>query len=157
MLLDSSADGNLLTNLRAGRAGQAELGSISLDTQNLSTGGSGTNVHHQNLVLSQLGNLGLLAIGSLDTKQAAEQEVVDLDLGVDGRQAATVAKDETDQTISTARELVMFKRTEDVSNTYRQRVGSMRVPTPIRPPGVAKRRGLFSANRDSMREKMGRH
>lgn len=101
MLLDSSADGNLLSNLRAGGAGQAELGSIGLDTQNLSTSGSGTNVNHQNLVLSQLGNLGLLAIGSLDTQQAAEQEVVDLNLGVDSGQAATVAEDETDQTIST--------------------------------------------------------
>jgi hypothetical protein len=103
MLLDSSANGNLLTNLRAGRAGQAELGSIGLDTQDLSTGGSGTNVNHQNLILSQLGNLGLLAIGGLDTEQAAEQEVVNLNLGVDSREAATVAKDETDQTISTAK------------------------------------------------------
>lgn len=108
MLLNSSADGNLLSDLCAGRAGQAELSSIGLDTQNLSTSGSGTNVNHQNLILSQLGNLGLLAIGSLDTQQAAEQEVVDLDLGVDSRQAATVAKDETDQTISTAKWLVGF-------------------------------------------------
>lgn len=157
MLLNSSADGNLLANLCAGGAGQAELGSIGLDTQDLSTGGSGTNVDHQNLVLSQLGNLGLLAIGSLDTQQAAEQEVVDLNLSVDGRQAATVAKDEADQAISTIEKLVRFWEADDGRNTYRQRVGSMRVPTPIRPPGVAKRRGLFSANRDSMREKMGRH
>lgn len=109
MLLDSSADGNLLSNLRAGGAGQAELSSIGLDTQNLSTGGSRTNVNHQNLVLSQLGNLGLLAIGSLDTQQAAEQEVVDLNLGVDSGQAATVAEDETDQTISTIGGLVSFE------------------------------------------------
>jgi hypothetical protein len=50
----------------------------------------------------------LLAIGSLDTQQAAEQEVVDLDLGVDSRQATTVAKDETDQTVSTVEWLVRF-------------------------------------------------
>lgn len=102
MLVDSSGDGDLLANFCAGRGGQGELGRIGLDTENLGTGGGGTNVDHQNLVLSQLGNLGLLAIGGLDTQKAAEQEVVDFDLGVDGGKMAAVAQNETDETISTA-------------------------------------------------------
>lgn len=106
MLVDSSGDGNLLANFCASRGGQGELGGIGLDTQDLGTGGGGANVDHQNLVLGQLGNLGLLAIGSLNTQKAAEQEVVDLNLGVDGGKMAAVAQNETDETISTACEYV---------------------------------------------------
>src|SRR5699024_7563010 len=40
--------------------------------------------------------------GGLDTQQATEQEVIDLELGVDGRQASPVAQDEADETIRTA-------------------------------------------------------
>jgi len=102
VLLNSPTNGDLLANFCAGRRGQRQLGGIGLDTQHLGTGGGRTNVNHQNLVLSELGNLSLLAIGSLNTQKAAKQEVVDLDLGVNGGKLATVAQNETNETISTA-------------------------------------------------------
>jgi hypothetical protein len=102
MLLDSAGKGNLLANLGTGRAGKLESGGIGLDGDDLGTSGGGTNVDHEDFVLCELGNLGLLAIGGLDTEQTTEQEVVDLDLGVDGGELATETKDETDQTIGTA-------------------------------------------------------
>lgn len=103
MLLDSARDGDLLANLSTGGTGQAELSGIGLDTEDLSTSSGGTNVNHQNFVLSKLGNLGLLAVGGLDTKKAAEQEVVDFNLGVDSGKTATVTENETDETIGTAK------------------------------------------------------
>ena len=103
VLLNSATDGDLLANFRASRAGQAELSGISLDTNDLSTGSSGTDVNHENFVLSKLGDLGLLAVGGLDTEQTTEKEVVNLDLGVDGRKAATMTENETDETIRTAK------------------------------------------------------
>jgi hypothetical protein len=102
MLLDSAGKRNLLANLGTGRAGKLESGGIGLDGDDLGTSGGGTNVDHEDFVLCELGNLGLLAIGGLDTEQTTEQEVVDLDLGVDGGELATETKDETDQTIGTA-------------------------------------------------------
>lgn len=102
VLLNSPTDGNLLSDLGTSRAGQAELGGISLDTHDLSTGSRRTNVNHENFVLSKLGNLGLLAIGGLDTEQTTKQEVVNFQLGVDSGKASTVTKDETNETISTA-------------------------------------------------------
>jgi hypothetical protein len=102
MLLDSAGKSNLLANLGTGRAGKLESGSIGLDGDDLGTSGGGTDVDHEDFVLCELGNLGLLAVGGLDTEQTTEQEVVDLDLSVDGRELATETKDETDQTIGTA-------------------------------------------------------
>lgn len=103
VLLNSATDGDLLANFRAGGTGQAELSGISLDTEDLSTSSGRTDVNHQDFVLGKLGNLGLLAVGGLDTQQAAEQEVVDLNLSVDSRKAATVTENETDKTICTAK------------------------------------------------------
>jgi len=102
MLLDSAGKGNLLANLGTGRAGELKSGSIGLDSNNLGTSGGRTDVNHENFVLCELGNLGLLAVGGLDTEQTTEQEVVDLNLSVDGGKLATETKDETDQTIGTA-------------------------------------------------------
>lgn len=102
MLLDSAGKSDLLADLGTGRAGELKSGGIGLDGDDLSTSGGRTNVNHEDFVLCELGNLGLFAIGSLDTEQTAEQEVVDLDLSVDGGELATETKDETDQTIGTA-------------------------------------------------------
>lgn len=102
MLLNSSGEGNLLANLCACRAGELQPCGISLDSDNLGTGSGGANVDHEDFVLCQLGNLGLLAIGSLDTEETAEKEVVDLNLSVDGRELSTETKDETNKTIGTA-------------------------------------------------------
>lgn len=102
MLLDSSAHGDLLADLCASRAGELQLGGIVLDGNDLGTGGGGTNVDHEHFVLRELGNLGLLAVGGLHTQQSPEQEVVDLDLGVNLGELALETKDETDETIGTA-------------------------------------------------------
>lgn len=102
VLLDTSAEGNLLTNVRASRAGKLELSGILLDSDNLGTSGSRTDVHHDNLILGKLVNLGLLAIGSLDTKKAAEKVKVDLNLAVNLRKASLETKDETNETIGSA-------------------------------------------------------
>lgn len=102
MLLDSAGKSDLLANLGTRGASELQSGGIGLDGDDLGTSGGRTNVDHENFVLCELGDLGLLAIGSLDTEQTAEQEVVDLDLGVDGGELATETKDETDQTIGTA-------------------------------------------------------
>lgn len=102
MLLDSAGKSDLLTDLGTGGAGELESGGIGLDGDDLGTGGGGTNVDHEDFVLCKLSNLGLLAVGGLDTEQTTEQEVVDLDLSVDGGELATETKDETDQTIGTA-------------------------------------------------------
>lgn len=103
MLLDSSGKSNLLANLGTCGAGKLKSGGISLDSDDLCTGGGGTNVDHENLVLGKLCDLGLLTIGSLHTEKTAEKEVVDLEFSVDGRELSTKTKDETDQTIGTAK------------------------------------------------------
>lgn len=102
MLLDSSREGDLLANLSACRAGELQSCGICLDGNNLGTGGGRSDVNHENFVLCELGNLGLLAIGSLHTKKTAKKEVVDLNFSVDGRELATETKYETDETIGTA-------------------------------------------------------
>jgi hypothetical protein len=102
VLLDSSAHGDLLADLCAGRAGELQLGGIVLDGDDLGTSGGGTNVDHEDFVLRQLGDLGLLAVGSLHTQKSPEEEVVDLNLGVDLGKLALETKDETDETIGTA-------------------------------------------------------
>lgn len=103
MLLDTSGQSNLLANVAAGRAGQNQLGGIVLDSDNLGSSRGGTNVDHDHLVLGQLGNLGLLAIGGSHTEQAAEKVEVDLDLAVDIGKTALETQDETNETISTAK------------------------------------------------------
>lgn len=103
MLLDTSAQGNLLANVGTGRAGQDELSSIVLDGSNLGTSRGGTNVDHDDFVLGQLGNLGLLAVGSSDTEKTTEEVEVNLNLAVDLGQTALETQDETDKTIGTAK------------------------------------------------------
>lgn len=103
MLVNTSAEGDLLADIRADRAGQDQLGSIVLDSSNLGTGRCGTNVNHDDFVLGQLGDLGLLAIGGLDTEQTSEEVEVDFDFAVDIGELALKTQDETDQTIGTAK------------------------------------------------------
>ena len=103
VLLDSSAHGDLLANLCASRAGELQLGGIVLDGDDLGTSGGGTNVDHEDFVLCELGDLGLLAVGGLHTQKSPEQEVVDFDLGVDLGKLALETKDETNETIGTAK------------------------------------------------------
>lgn len=102
MLLDSSGKGNLFANLGTCRAGELKSGSVGLDGNDLGTSGGGTNVDHEDFVLCKLGDLGLLAIGSLDTEETTEEEVVDFDFSVDGGELSTETEDETNETIGTA-------------------------------------------------------
>ena len=59
MLVNSPTNGDLLTNLGTGRAGETQLRRISFDTQYLSTSSGRADVHHQHFVLRKLGNFGL--------------------------------------------------------------------------------------------------
>ncbi len=102
VLLDAPAQRNLLANLGARGTRQAQLGRVGLDAHDLGARGRRANVHHQNLVLGQLGYLGLLAVGRLNAEQAAQQEVVDLELRVDGGQAAAQAEHEADEAVCAA-------------------------------------------------------
>lgn len=102
MLVDTTRQRNLLTILGTSRSGELELSTISLDGDDLRTGGGGADVDHENFVLGELGDLCLLAVGSLDTEETAEEEVVDFEVGVDGGELAAETEDETDKTIGTA-------------------------------------------------------
>lgn len=102
VLLDTSGQGDLLTDLCAGGRGERETGGVSLHSDDLGTSSSRTNVDHEDFVLRQLGDLGLLAVGGLDTEQSSEEEVVDLDFGVDVGEMSTETEDEANETIGTA-------------------------------------------------------
>ncbi len=102
MLLDTATEGNLLADVCAGGAGEDKLGSIVLDGSNLGTGGGRTNVHHENLVLSKLGDLGLLTIGGSNTEKTTEKIEIDLNLTIDLRESTLKTKNKTNKTIGSA-------------------------------------------------------
>lgn len=102
MLLDTATQGNLLADVGAGRAGEDQLSGIILDGGNLGTGRSRANVDHDDLVLGQLGDLGLLAVGSPHTKETAKEIEVDLDFAVNLGESALETQDETDETVGSA-------------------------------------------------------
>lgn len=102
MLFDTSAQSDLLANVGTGRAGQDQLSGIVLDSSDLRSSRGGTNVDHDDLVLGQLGDLRLLAVGSSHTEQAAEEVEVNLDLAVNLGQASLETQDETNETIGSA-------------------------------------------------------
>ena len=58
---------------------------------------------YENFILCKLGDLGLLAVCGLYTKQSSEEEVVDFKLRVDVGKVAAKAQHETNQAISTAK------------------------------------------------------
>jgi hypothetical protein len=102
MLLNSSAESYLLLDLSASRTRQLQLSDIRLHSNHLGTRSRRTNIHHEHLVLRQLGDLSLLAVGRLDTEQTTQQKVVHLELCIDLWELAFEAQHETDQTIGTA-------------------------------------------------------
>lgn len=102
MLLDTSAQSNLLANVGTGRAGKNQLGGIVPDSRNLGASRGRANVNHDNLVLGQLSDLGLLAVGGSHTKKTSEEVEVDLDLAVDLGESALETQDETNETIGSA-------------------------------------------------------
>ena len=102
MAINPPTQRNLLANLRTRRTRQAQLRGIGLDAHDLGTRGRGADIDHQDLVLRQLGHLGLFAVGGFDAEEAAQQEIVDLEFGVDGREAALEAEHEADEPIGAA-------------------------------------------------------
>lgn len=80
MLLDTPTESNLLANLRACRARKLDLCKICFDGQHATTGARRADVDEQKFILGQLGDLRLLLVFRLYTKQAAKQEQRDLEL-----------------------------------------------------------------------------
>lgn len=103
MLLDSSRERDLLSHLGARRRRKCELRNIRLRSHDLRTGGSRPNVDHEHLVLGELGNLGLLAVGGLDTEKTTKKEEVDFEVEVDFGEVALETEDLADETIGTAK------------------------------------------------------
>lgn len=102
VLFDTPAECHLFANVGASRAYEDKLGSIVLDGGDLGTGGGGADVDHDELVLGEFGDLGLLAVGGPNTEQTTEQVEVDFDFTVDLGESALETEDETDETISSA-------------------------------------------------------
>lgn len=78
MLLDTSRECDLLSDLSTCGRSELDLGEISLDGENTSTGRRRTDVDEEELVLDELGDFRLLLVLRLDTKQSAKQEERDL-------------------------------------------------------------------------------
>jgi hypothetical protein len=102
VLLDSSGQRNLLSLPGTSRGGQLKLSNIGLGGDDLGSGGGGSNVNHENFVLSQLSNLGLLSVGGLDSEKTSKKEEVDLKVSVDAGKLSLYSKDVTDETVGTA-------------------------------------------------------
>lgn len=102
VLLDSSGQRNLLSLSGTSRRGQLKLSNIGLGGDDLGSSGGGSNVNHENLVLSQLSNLSLLSVGGLDSEKTSKKEEVDLEVSVDAGKLSLDSKDVTDETIGTA-------------------------------------------------------
>src|SRR5690349_2158204 len=73
VLLDTTTQGNLLADICACRAGEDQLRGILLDGRDLGAGGRRADVDHDDFVLGQLLDLGLLSIGGSHTEQPAQQ------------------------------------------------------------------------------------
>mmetsp|Transcript_21621 Transcript_21621/g.47063 ORF Transcript_21621/g.47063 Transcript_21621/m.47063 type:complete len:439 (+) Transcript_21621:259-1575(+) len=103
MLLDPSAQGNLVALLSAHRAREGDLGRVVvLDAENLSSSCSRADVDHEDFALLQLGHLFALRVSiQLDAQQASEQVVLDLDFDVDVGELVGVAQDHAHKTVRT--------------------------------------------------------
>ena len=86
--IDAAAERDLLADLGAGGPQQGQLGGVGAHAEHLGADGAGADVDHEHLALGQLGHFRLLAVGGAHAQQPAQQEVVDLELRVDGRQPA---------------------------------------------------------------------
>jgi hypothetical protein len=102
MLFDPPRERNLFANLSAGRTRQDQLRHVDLCCDDLSAGCSAADVDHDDFVLGELADLGLLAVLGLDAQQATEREVVDLQLCVDGRESSLEAENVAHKSIGSA-------------------------------------------------------
>ncbi len=121
MLLDTARQGHLLTNLRARRGRQLNLREIGLDTEYASSSRCRTDVDQQQLVLHELRHLCLFLVLRLHTKQAAQKEQADLELGVHFWQLAHRAKHLSDETIGPAQRGVNARADTDKPSWNRER------------------------------------
>ena len=106
VLVDAAGEGDLFVDLGAGGHGEGDLGEVALDGDDAAARGGRPDVDHEDLALGQLLHLGLLGVLGLDTEQAAEQKVVDLDLDEDRRQRADGAEHLPDQAVRAAQRRV---------------------------------------------------
>ncbi|KAA8577326.1 hypothetical protein EYC84_007292 [Monilinia fructicola] len=109
MLFNTTTKRDLLSNVGASRVGQEQFSCILLDSHNLSTGSSRSNVDHENLVLCELGNLGLLTISSLNTQKTTQKIIVDFDFDVDIRETALESENENRRDDRHGKELDQFE------------------------------------------------
>ena len=72
MLLDTTGQRDLLAYLCTGGGGQLDFGEISFYTEHTATSRRRTNVDEEQFVLSELRDLGLLLVLSLDTEESTE-------------------------------------------------------------------------------------
>ena len=79
MFLNSPGQRYLLTDLGTRGRGQLNLGKVALDAQHASAGRGRANVNQQQLVLGQLGHLGLFLVFCSDAEQATEQKETDFE------------------------------------------------------------------------------
>ena len=72
MFLDPSRQRHLFANLGTRRRRELDLGKVTLDAQDASASGRRPNVDQQQLVLCQLGHLGLFLVFCAYTEKSAE-------------------------------------------------------------------------------------
>eukprot|EP00964_Phaeocystis_antarctica_P143979 scaffold109653_cov78-Phaeocystis_antarctica.AAC.4 len=93
MLVDASAQRDLLTLGRANRRDERNLSEVGAHRRDAAARRGRANVDHEDLALGELLHLArLLALGGLDAKQAPQQVVAHLQLGVNLRQVADRAE-----------------------------------------------------------------
>src|SRR3569833_1176257 len=83
VLLDTSTQSNLLTDIGASRTRQNQFRGVFLDVSNLGASRSGSNVDHDDFVLGQLLDLGLLPVGGPHALKASQEIKADFYLSVD--------------------------------------------------------------------------
>ena len=88
MLVDPTTESDLLAEFCRGGGVKEDLGEIRLYGDDATSLGRATDVDHEDLVLGEFLNLCLLLVVRLDAKETTEEEVLDFDLDVDGREGA---------------------------------------------------------------------
>ena len=100
MLVDAATERDLLALGRADGLRQQDLGQVGLDREHLAARRRAADVHHEDLLLLQLLDLGLLrALARLHAQQAPQQVEADLDLDEHVRQPALEAEHLADEPV----------------------------------------------------------
>jgi len=74
MFVDTSTKRHLFANLRARRGRQEDLGEVTLYAHYAPTGGCGSYIHHEYLILGKFLNFCLFLVIGPNTQKSAEQE-----------------------------------------------------------------------------------